>query len=82
VRNLLGGDAAVRKARTPQIMADAAHAILVRDSRARTGNSFIDEDVLREEGVTDFSAYHPGGSEDELDLDFFLPDAPLPGYPA
>jgi citronellol/citronellal dehydrogenase len=78
VRNLLGGDAAVHKARTPQIMADAAHAILTRDSRACTGNFFLDEDILREEGVTDFSAYRFGGSEEDLDLDFFLPDAPLP----
>ena len=81
VRNLLGGDAAVRKARTPQIMADAAHAILCRDSRSCTGNFYLDEDVLREEGVTDFSQYRHGREED-LDLDFFLPDAPLPGRPA
>jgi citronellol/citronellal dehydrogenase len=78
VRNLLGGDAAVSRTRTPDIMADAAHAILTRDSRACTGNFFIDEDVLRAEGVTDFSGYHPGGREEDLDLDFFLPEAPLP----
>ena len=64
VRNLLGGDAAVRRTRTPDIMADAAHAILTRDSRACSGNFYIDEDVLRDEGVTDFSRYqHAPGVE-------------------
>jgi citronellol/citronellal dehydrogenase len=78
IRNLLGGEVAVRKARTPDIMADAAHAILTRDSRACTGNFYTDEDVLREEGITDFSGYRLAAREEDLDLDFFLPDAPLP----
>ena len=82
VRNLLGGEVALRRARTPDIMADAAHAILTRDSRACSGNFYIDEDVLRDEGVTDFSRYLLGGTEEELDLDFFLPGAPLPGRAA
>ena len=82
VRNLLGGEAAVRRARTPEIMADAAHAILTRDSRACSGNFYIDEDVLRAEGVADFSRYLLDGTEEELDLDFFLPGAPLPDRPA
>ncbi len=43
--------------RRPEIVADAAHAILVRPSRQCTGRFFIDEDVLREEGVSDFSSY-------------------------
>ena len=81
IRNLLGGEAAVQKARTPDIMADAAHAILTRDSRTCTGNFYTDEDVLREEGVTDFSGYRLGDREEDLDLDFFLPDAPLPERP-
>jgi citronellol/citronellal dehydrogenase len=78
VRNLSGGQDAVSRARTPDIMSDAAHAILTRDSRECTGNFFIDDDVLRAEGVTDFSRYRLGGTEEELDLDFFLPGAPLP----
>jgi citronellol/citronellal dehydrogenase len=78
VRNLLGGDAAVQRARSTDIMADAAHAILTRDSRTCTGNFYIDDDVLREEGVTDFSRYLLSGTEEDLDLDFFLPGAPLP----
>jgi citronellol/citronellal dehydrogenase len=70
VQNLLGGDEAVAGARTAEIVADAAHAILVRDPRECTGNTFIDEDVLREEGVTDFGQYRFGGG-DEAGL---LPD--------
>jgi citronellol/citronellal dehydrogenase len=79
IRNLGGGDAAVARSRRPEIMADAAYAILTKDSRSCTGNFFLDEDVLRAEGVTDFSAYRfADGSDDDLDLDFFLEDAPLP----
>ncbi len=43
--------------RTPEIMADAAHAVLGRDARNNTGNFYLDEDVLREAGVTDFDRY-------------------------
>ena len=43
--------------RRPEIMADAAHAILTRDARTTTGNFFLDDEVLREAGVTDFDAY-------------------------
>jgi citronellol/citronellal dehydrogenase len=43
--------------RTPEILADAAHAILLRDARRATGNFYIDEEVLAEEGVTDLTRY-------------------------
>lgn len=43
--------------RKPSIMADAAYEILTRDSRKTTGNFFIDEEVLKESGVKDFSQY-------------------------
>lgn len=43
--------------RRPEIVADAAHAVLVRSARERTGAFLIDEDVLREAGVTDFERY-------------------------
>jgi citronellol/citronellal dehydrogenase len=71
VRNLLGGDAAVRRCRKPEIMADAAHAVLVRNSRQCTGNFFIDDDVLRSEGMKDLDHYAvtPGV---ELQADFFV----------
>ncbi len=47
----------LKASRRPAIMADAAHAIFGRDSRRHTGRFFIDEEVLREEGVTDFEQY-------------------------
>ncbi|MCA9707242.1 MAG: NAD(P)-dependent oxidoreductase [Myxococcales bacterium] len=46
VRNMLGGETMIKRSRTPEIMADAAHAILTRPSREVTGNFFIDDDVL------------------------------------
>jgi len=57
VENLLGGAEALARCRKPEIVADAAYAILTRPSRELTGRFFIDEDVLRAEGVTDFSKY-------------------------
>jgi len=71
VRNLLGGEEILKRCRKPQIVADAAHAILTRPSTDCTGNFFIDEEVLRQAGVTDFEPYAvtPGVP---LAPDFFL----------
>jgi citronellol/citronellal dehydrogenase len=74
VQNLLGGDAAMKGSRKPEIMSDAAHVILTRPARECTGNFFLAEDVLAEEGVTDFSAYSYGGSDAELITDLFVED--------
>jgi citronellol/citronellal dehydrogenase len=71
VENVLGGDALVRRSRKPEIVADAAHVILTSPSRATTGNFFLDEDVLRKAGVTDFAKYAVAPGE-ELAPDFFL----------
>ncbi len=59
------------RCRNPEIVADAAHAILTRESKSFTGRFCIDEDVLRETGVTDFTPYavDPGK---ELLTDLFL----------
>ena len=57
VKNILGGETMMQASRKTSIMSDAAFAILSRDSRTCTGNFFIDEDVLKEEGVTDFDVY-------------------------
>ncbi len=57
IRNLLGGDEAIKRCRTPDIVADAAYCILTGDSRTRTGQFLVDEDVLREAGVTQFDQY-------------------------
>ncbi len=71
VQNLLGGDQVMARARTPEIVADAAHVILTSDSRALTGRFLIDEQVLRQAGVTDFSAY-ADVPDSELLPDFFV----------
>src|SRR5690606_24494461 len=55
VQNLLGGDVAMRQARTPAIYADAAYHVLTRNSRECTGQALLCEDVLKSAGVTDFS---------------------------
>nr|WP_321389150.1 NAD(P)-dependent oxidoreductase [Emcibacter sp.] len=57
VKNLLGGEAAVRGSRQPEIMADAAHIILTRNSREFTGNFCIDDETLASEGITDLTPY-------------------------
>jgi citronellol/citronellal dehydrogenase len=72
--NLLGGDELARHARKPDVVADAARLILLRDSRSCTGNFFVDDEVLRAEGVADLSRYAavPGN---ELVTDFFVDPA-------
>lgn len=74
VQNLLGGAEAVRRCRRPEILADAAHIILCRDSRQCSGNFFVDEEVLAGAGITDLSPYRadPATPEAELLPDFFL----------
>ena len=72
VQNLLGGDATMRGSRTPEIMADAAYAILTKPSREFTGNFCIDEELLKAEGVTDFSQVPASSPGADLIPDFFL----------
>ena len=71
VRNLLGGQMLVNMSRTPEILADAAYYILRRPSSTCTGNLFVDEQVLTEEGITDWGHYSvvPGA---KLYTDLFL----------
>jgi citronellol/citronellal dehydrogenase len=57
VRNLLGGAALANMSRTVDIMADAAYAVLSKPSTECTGNTFLDEEVLAKEGITDLSKY-------------------------
>lgn len=73
----LGGDDMMRRSRTPQIMADAAHAVLTRDARSFTGNFLIDDDVLRSSGVTDFSTYRVDASQ-PLEADIFVDPVSVP----
>lgn len=71
IKNLLGGDAAMRGSRSPDIMADAAHVIFSRPSRECTGNFFVDDEVLASVGVTDLSKYAIDPTA-KLIPDFFL----------
>jgi citronellol/citronellal dehydrogenase len=74
IQNVLGGDEGMKRCRKPEIMADAAYAILNRPAKECTGNFFIDDEVLAAEGVTDFDQYavSPGTP---LMPDFFVPAA-------
>lgn len=86
IRNMPGGQDIVQAARGPQIMADAAHAVLTGSNRdgsnmggtqqagagAPSGNFYTDEQVLRAAGVTDFRPYSLGAAEDQLVPDIFL----------
>jgi len=72
VQNLLGGDEATARSRTPAIVADAAYEILRRPPGEQTGQALIDDEVLRDAGVTDLSAYSAAGAD--LQLDLFVED--------
>ncbi|MBR9876953.1 NAD(P)-dependent oxidoreductase [bacterium] len=74
VRNVIGEEL-VKGSRKPSIYADAAYAVLKRDSSSCTGNFFLDQDVLEEEGVTDFDQYAID-PEAKLVSDFFVDDNP------
>jgi len=71
VQNLLGGEASMKGSRKPEIMGDAAYAILTKPSREVSGQFFIDDDVMRGEGVTDLEKYavEPGAT---LIPDYFI----------
>lgn len=77
---MLGGKDASSQCRTPEIMADAAYILLNRDAKSFTGNFAIDEEILKEEGVRNFSPYLavPRTLEKDLIPDFFLDELPHP----
>ena len=68
----LGSRDAFKRARTPAIMADAAHAILSSECRSLTGRLLIDEDILREQGVSDFEQYRFDPAGGSLVPDLFV----------
>ncbi|WP_165855498.1 SDR family oxidoreductase [Marinobacter sp. JSM 1782161] len=68
----VGGAAMMAQGRKPEIMADAAVAILNQDADALTGQALIDEDVLRQAGVTDFEGYRYAPGDKPLLPDLFL----------
>ncbi|GAB3529614.1 SDR family oxidoreductase [Photobacterium alginatilyticum] len=71
ILNMAGGKLLGARSRQPEIMADACYEIITRDAKQCTGNFFVDEEVLRHQGVTDFTHYacQPGAS---LQRDLFL----------
>jgi citronellol/citronellal dehydrogenase len=71
VQNLLGGNEAMARSRTPEVMADAAHAILVRTPLEQSGQQLIDDEVLAAAGISDLSPYQHGDGAD-LVTDIFL----------
>lgn len=71
VANHLGGDMMMVRSRTVDIMADAAHIILTRNSREFTGNFYVDDVVLASEGITDLNHYQV---DTALDISELLPD--------
>ena len=68
VQNLLGGDEAIAKSRTPAIVADAAYEILGRPPGEQTGQALIDDEVLRAAGKDDLSEYSAEGADLQLDI--------------
>jgi len=74
VRNILGGETLAKMSRTTEIVADAVFAIVTKPSTECTGNNFIDEKLLAEEGITDLEKYAvtPGG---KLYTDLFVDEA-------
>jgi len=75
---MLGGQDASKSSRKADIMSDAAYAIFLKNSREFTGNFCVDEETLRNEGISDFDQYAvaPGN---KLTADFFLPEKYLTG---
>jgi citronellol/citronellal dehydrogenase len=73
IRNLLGGDEVVRRSRTPDIVADAAHAVFAKPAKSFTGHFLIDDSFLATEGVADFDRYRVDPTC-PLQPDFFVPD--------
>jgi citronellol/citronellal dehydrogenase len=79
VRNLLGGDEAMARARKPEVYSDAAYVIFNKPAGEYTGNAVLCEDVLVDSGVTDLSVYDcvPGS---ELGVDLWVETPNPPGY--
>ena len=77
IKNRRGGDAAMRASRTPDILADAARVIFLRDAKTFTANFLIDDTFLFENGVRDFDCYRVDPTVD-LAPDFFVPEDSKP----
>ena len=74
VSNVLGGEAAMKRCRKPEIMADAAYWVFNQQAQELNGEFLIDDEVLPRAGVTDLSSYAvvPGTPDEQLMPDFFI----------
>ena len=69
----LRGDEGARRARSPEIMADAAWHVLVQDAASFSGRFLLDDDVLRDAGVTDFTQYyHPDANPADMNASLWV----------
>ncbi|KAG0030731.1 Hydroxysteroid dehydrogenase-like protein 2 [Podila clonocystis] len=68
----LVGDTSKMHLRGPEIMADAAYQVFLKDGAKFSGNFLVDEHFLRKEGITNMDQYAPGARK--FSLDFFLPE--------
>ncbi|KAL5242104.1 hypothetical protein ACI65C_009514 [Semiaphis heraclei] len=81
VEMLSGSTEAKKLSRNPEIMADAAYAVLSRSVENCTGQFLVDDEVLRQEGVTDLTQYASDPSyKGDLMMDFFLDETPHDGF--
>jgi citronellol/citronellal dehydrogenase len=80
IKNVLGGEAIMRRSRSADILADAAYAVFAKPAKTFSGHFLIDDTFLAGEGVTDFERYRVDPRE-PLQGDFFVPDdiSPPPG---
>jgi citronellol/citronellal dehydrogenase len=74
----MGEDVVRAQARSPQIMADAAHALVTRPAAECTGHFYTDEAILAEEGVDDLTGYRLAARDEDLTPNFYLPNIQLP----
>src|SRR6185295_14322412 len=77
IRNLLGGDAIMRRSRKPEIVADAAYLVFQKPAKTFTGQFLIDDTFLAAEGIRDFDTYRVDPTQ-PLQQDFFVPESATP----
>ncbi|XP_026819446.1 hydroxysteroid dehydrogenase-like protein 2 [Rhopalosiphum maidis] len=81
VEMLSGSTEAKKLSRNPEIMADAAYAVLSRSVENCTGQFLVDDEVLQQEGITDLDQYASDPTyKGDLMMDFFLDEAPHNGF--
>ncbi|KAJ8982184.1 hypothetical protein NQ317_001508 [Molorchus minor] len=78
---MLAGSEVAKYSRKPDIMADAAYAILIQDPKTCTGNFFIDEDILNQAGITDLKHYASVPENADKLMPDFLVDDDVPSSP-